>query len=95
MLTLSAASAQALDAFTDTGIVDDFGRVFSGREDIAQWSEREFIGANGTLTPETVSIDDDAIRIVADWRSSRANGRTLFSFVVDGDRLAAMVIREG
>lgn len=84
-----------LDAFTDDGAVDDWGRVFAGRAEIDGWSEQEFIGARGTLTPEEVSIDGDAVTVVGDWRSTHANGRSRFVFLVDGDRLSRMTISEG
>lgn len=84
-----------LDAFTPAGTVDDWGRPFVGREAIKAWSDKEFIGANGTLTPETVSVDGDRVTVVGDWRSTHANGRSTFSFDIDGDKLAKMTIREG
>ena len=44
--------AAFLNAFTDNGSVDDWGRVFTGREQIKAWSDKEFIGARGTLDVE-------------------------------------------
>ncbi|HLT61967.1 MAG TPA: nuclear transport factor 2 family protein, partial [Microlunatus sp.] len=41
-----------LDAFTPDGSVDDWGRVFTGRDEIKAWSDNEFIGARGTLAVE-------------------------------------------
>ena len=84
-----------LDAFTAEGTVDDWGRVFTGREQIKTWSDREFIGATGTLTPEEVTTEGDSTTIVGDWRSSHANGRSSFAFEVDGDLITRMTIREG
>ncbi|WP_166848158.1 nuclear transport factor 2 family protein [Isoptericola sp. BMS4] len=85
-----------LDAFAADGYVDDWGRVFTGRDAIQGWSAREFIGATGTLTPEEVDVaGDGAVTVVGDWRSTHANGRSSFRFVVDGDRIASMTIREG
>ena len=84
-----------LDAFTAEGTVDDWGRVFTGREQIKTWSDREFIGATGTLTPEEVTTTGGTVTVVGDWRSTHANGRSRFVFDVDGDKLARMTIREG
>ncbi len=76
-------------------MVDDWGRIFTGREEIKAWSDREFIGATGTLTPEEVSTSDGTVTVVGDWRSSHANGRSRFDFTVDGDSIARMAISEG
>lgn len=84
-----------LDAFTDEGFVDDWGRIFTGRDAIKGWSDKEFIGARGTLTPEEVTQDGDTVTVVGDWRSSWANGRSSFAFGIAGDELASMTIREG
>lgn len=85
-----------LDAFAEGGSVDDWGRVFTGRDQIKGWSDNEFIGAHGTLTPEEVTTGDDGtITVIGDWRSTHANGRSSFGFEIDGGRVARMTIREG
>lgn len=84
-----------LDAFTADGAVDDWGRIFPDRESIKAWSDVEFIGAKGTLTPEEVAVAGDEITVIGDWRSNHANGRSSFAFVVAGDKIVRMTIREG
>ncbi|MFJ2754343.1 nuclear transport factor 2 family protein [Nocardioides sp. NPDC087217] len=84
-----------LDAFTEGGAVDDWGRVFTGREQIKGWSDNEFIGAQGTLAVEEVEAEDGTVTVIGDWRSTHANGRSKFVFDVDGDRITTMTIREG
>ncbi|WP_114854074.1 nuclear transport factor 2 family protein [Brachybacterium sp. YJGR34] len=84
-----------LGAFTADGVVDDWGREFTDPAAITTWSDREFLGAQGVLTPEEVTVDGDRITVVGDWRSTHANGRSSFAFDVVGDRIARMTIREG
>lgn len=84
-----------LDAFSTQGFVDDWGRTFAGRDAIRGWSDKEFIGARGTLTPQQVTNEGGAIVVVGDWRSTHANGLSRFEFAVDGDKLRSMTIREG
>ena len=84
-----------LDAFTESGAVDDWGRVFTGREQIKGWSDKEFIGAHGTLAVEDVQAAGATVTVIGDWRSTHANGRSKFVFDIDGDRLTKMTIREG
>ncbi|MDN5726787.1 MAG: nuclear transport factor 2 family protein [Propionibacteriales bacterium] len=84
-----------LAAFGADGTVDDWGRIFTGPQEIKAWSDKEFLGANGTLAVETVDQVDGQIIVVGDWRSTHANGRSSFTFEVDGDRIATMIIREG
>ncbi|MGW7533173.1 nuclear transport factor 2 family protein [Amycolatopsis sp. NPDC054798] len=87
--------AAFLDAFAESGVVDDWGRLFTGRAEIKKWSDVEFIGAHGVLTPEESTVSGDAVTVVGDWRSNHANGRSKFVFDVDGDRIAKMTIRKG
>lgn len=84
-----------LGAFAPDGFVDDWGRIFTGREQIKAWSDVEFIGAHGTLAVEEVDAGEETIEVVGDWRSQHANGRSKFTFAVAGDQLASMTIREG
>ena len=84
-----------LDAFTDGGAVNDWGREFTGRDAIKRWSDGEFIGSNGILTPEEVTVDGTAITVIGDWRSNHANGRSRFQFLTAGDKIARMEISEG
>ena len=87
--------AAFLAAFPSDGYVDDWGRTFTGHEAIKGWSDREFIGARGVLTPEEVTVDGDSVTVIGDWRSNHANGRSRFTFRVAGDQIASMTIREG
>lgn len=84
-----------LDAFSEPGVVDDWGRIFTGRDAIKGWSDGEFIGATGVLTPEEVTVDGEVVTVIGDWRSTHANGRSSFAFEVEGDKIAKMTIREG
>ncbi|MDS1271853.1 nuclear transport factor 2 family protein [Lipingzhangella sp. LS1_29] len=84
-----------LNAFTSDGVVDDWGREFTGRQDIKSWSDREFIGASGVLTPESVEQNGSEVMVIGDWRSTYANGRSSFTFQTAGDRISRMTIREG
>lgn len=84
-----------LDAFTPDGAVDDWGRTFTGRERIKAWSDREFIGSNGVLTPVEVTREGDQVSVVGDWRSNHANGLSRFTFDTTGDSITKMTIREG
>lgn len=93
---VNAQDEQAfLDAFTPSGAVDDWGRTFTGRDSIKTWSDKEFIGAHGTLTVETVAAEGNRVTVIGDWRSTYANGRSKFIFDIDGDKLSKMTIREG
>ncbi|WP_413336603.1 nuclear transport factor 2 family protein [Brevibacterium sp. GP-SGM9] len=93
---INAHDEQAfLDAFTDDGVVDDWGRTFTGREQIKAWSDEEFIGSRGTLAVEEVEVAGSTVTVVGDWRSNHANGRSTFVFEIADGRLAQMIIREG
>ncbi|MDQ6525880.1 nuclear transport factor 2 family protein [Nocardioides sp. LHD-245] len=84
-----------LDCFTADGYVDDWGRVFRGRAAIDGWSAKELIGAEGTLTVQSVTAAAGEVVVVGDWRSNHANGLSRFTFAVAGDEIVSMTIREG
>ncbi len=85
-----------LAAFTDDGFVDDWGRIFRGRDAIHGWSSKELIGAEGTLAVESVTTTPSgSVVVVGDWRSNHANGPSRFEFEAVGQQVASMTIREG
>jgi hypothetical protein len=85
-----------LAAFTDDGYVDDWGRTFRGKDAIHGWSSRELIGAEGTLTVESVTTTPSgSVVVVGDWRSNHANGPSRFEFESVDQHVASRTIREG
>lgn len=83
------------EAFTAGAVVDDWGKVLTGLDQIKDWSATEFIGSSPTLTITSVAVEEGSVTVVGDWRSSHANGPSSFRFDLDGDQIAAMVIRAG
>ena len=83
-----------LSFFTEDGIVDDWGRRFAGRDAIRRWSDKEFIGAKGRMTVKNVEPAKNKMRVIADWKSNFYSGLSAFEFVLAGNLLKEMRIRE-
>lgn len=47
------------------------------------------------MTVTSTAVDENTVTVIADWRSSHANGLSSFVFDVAGDKIASMTIREG
>src|SRR5690625_3407840 len=93
---VNAHAEQAfLDACTAAGAAADWGRTFTGREQLKPWSAKEVTGARGTLAVEEVAGAEGTATVVGGWRSNYANGRSRFVFDLDGDKLAKLTIRGG
>jgi ketosteroid isomerase-like protein len=82
-----------LDTFTDTGVVDDWGREFAGRDAIRGWSDAEFIGKQVTLDATAVEQDGARTIVTAQVGGNGFNGPSHFTFDADGARLTRMTIR--
>jgi hypothetical protein len=59
---------------------------------IRRWSDRELIGAKGTLTVSKVSHEGSEIAFDGDWKSSFYTGPGRFTLRLDGDRIHEMRI---
>lgn len=71
-----------LASFTHDGVVDDWGREYIGRTSIKEWSDREFIGANVSLSvikTDTISISETEIS--AQVQGDGYTGPSTFTFV--------------
>ncbi|MDQ0892888.1 nuclear transport factor 2 family protein [Agromyces ramosus] len=72
-------------AFADDGVLDDWGREFRGRDEIARWSREESIGVHQTFeVTESRVIGDDVI-VTADVGGEGFNGPSTFTFRLDAD----------
>ena len=83
-----------LASFTEDGVVDDWGREFHGAAAIRGWSDAEFIGKQVTLAVQQVTHRDDETVVTAQVGGNGFNGPSHFTFLVSGDRVARMTIRE-
>jgi hypothetical protein len=82
-----------LDAFVDgEGAVDDWGRVFRGRDRIREWSDAEFIGQQVSLDVTGVRSEDAATVVSAQVGGDGFNGPSDFAFEISGDKVALMRI---
>ena len=94
---LNAANGHDTDAFItafmEDGVVDDWGREFSGPEAIRGWSDREFIGKRVSLEIRDFRQDGDATVVTAQVGGDGFNGPSHFSFLLVGARVSRMTIR--
>jgi hypothetical protein len=81
-----------LDAFADDAVLDDWGRRFTGRDEIAGWNARENIGVNSHIEATDVSRNGDRIRIGVAVTGDGYNGGGAMTFQLEGDKIARMVI---
>lgn len=81
-----------LDLFPADGVVDDWGRRFFGHQAIRNWSDKEFIGARGKLTPQKVTVSGSTVTVDAGWKSDLYSGDSRFVFVLEGDKVREMRI---
>jgi hypothetical protein len=81
-----------VDAFATRGEVDDWGRVFRGRDEIEQWSNAEFIGQRVTLDLTDVQVRDAEVTVEAIVGGDGFNGPSAFTFTVGDGELTGMRI---
>ena len=80
-------------AFAADGVIDDWGRTFTGHTEIAGWNARENIGVNSHLEATGVERDGEEIRVGVAVTGGGYNGGGSMTFTLAGDRIATMVIR--
>ena len=86
-------TAAFLACFTPDGVVDDWGREFSGPDEIREWSNREFIGVHVSLDVTALEQEDGSTTVTATVGGEGFNGPSHFTFDVRGDRVTRMTIR--
>ncbi|WP_127794477.1 nuclear transport factor 2 family protein [Agromyces sp. LHK192] len=83
-----------LAVFTDDASLDDWGRVFHGRDGIASWNETDNIGKQSHFELVGVEPTDDPDTVIATLEVSGNgyNGTGPITFTSVGDRLSRVVI---
>jgi hypothetical protein len=81
-----------LDAFSEDGVIDDWGRTFTGRAEIAGWNDRENIGVHSHIEATNVERRGDEIVVGVRVTGEGYNGGGAMTFTLAGDRIARMVI---
>ena len=82
-----------LDTFAPGGVVDDWGREFTGRDEIGTWSEAEFIGKQVTLSVLGFTNAASETTLTAQVGGNGFNGPSTFTFIIEGDAVSRVNIR--
>jgi ketosteroid isomerase-like protein len=90
--TNSGDSEAFLDAFADDAVLEDWGRTFTGRDEISGWNDRENIGVHSHIEVTGVERDGDEIRVGIEVTGDGYNGGGAMTFVLSDDRIGRMVI---
>jgi hypothetical protein len=85
-------SEDFLAAFADDAVLDDWGRTFTGHDEIAGWNARENIGVNSHIAVTGVERSGNEVCVGVSVSGDGYNGGGAFTFVLAGDRIARMVI---
>jgi hypothetical protein len=92
--TNAGQSDSFVDAFAEGGVLDDWGRVFTGREAIRGWDQTDNIGKNAHfIVDEVEAVSERDYRVTMTVSGGGFNGQSPFAFTLDGDLIARLVIR--
>jgi len=83
------------DVFGAHGAVDDWGRVFTGRDEVRGWSDREFLGLAGRLTIRRAS-GAGTVLVVDITTVGGYNGPAVLTFTLadDGEHIDRMLMTD-
>ncbi|WP_042398360.1 nuclear transport factor 2 family protein [Streptacidiphilus carbonis] len=88
-------SAAFAELFGAEGAVDDWGRVFTGRDQVRGWSDREFLGLNGRLTVHQGKRQPPVLTVTISTDGGYNGPSTLaFTLSPDGEHIDRMVMAD-
>ena len=90
--TNAGDSTAFVEAFTEDGFVDDWGRMFTGPEEIGRWNEAENIGVHARFAVQEVTVDADTVIARLAVTGGGFNGPSTLTFELAGDRVRSMRI---
>jgi SnoaL-like domain len=81
-----------LACFTPDGVVDDFGRTFTGPAKIAAWDEEGNIGARAHVLVQHATVDGTTCTVAVSVSGQGYNGPSTFRFELDGPLVRRLTI---
>lgn len=81
-----------VSSFAGDAILDDFGRIFSGREEIARWDAQENTGTHNHLTVTGVARSGPETRVAIEVTGNGYNGSGGLVFVADDESIRRLTI---
>ncbi|MEZ2126454.1 MULTISPECIES: nuclear transport factor 2 family protein [unclassified Sinorhizobium] len=82
-----------LSLFEEDGAVDDWGRVFSGRQEIRAWSDEELIGVDATFELKSTEENGNVVSMDVVVDGEGFTGPSTFSFEMNGPLISNLKIR--
>ena len=91
--TNAGDSAAFLEAFTQDAFLSDWGRDFTGRDEIASWNQSDNIGVQSKFRLLEVEPNGaDAYRVRLAVSGNGYNGEGTRAFTLTGGRISRLVI---
>ena len=91
--TNAGDSPAFLEAFADDATLTDWGRTFTGRDEIARWNDNENIGAQSRIEVTGVERSGGTVTVGVAVSGDGYNGGGSFAFELAGGLITRMVIR--
>ena len=74
-------------AFAEDAVLDDWGRTFTGREEIARWNAKENIGVQSQFEALAAMIEGDTTTVQIRVTGNGYNGGGTFVIASDGEHI--------
>ncbi|MEU0539807.1 nuclear transport factor 2 family protein [Nocardia sp. NPDC005978] len=93
---INAADTDAfVNAFTEDGVVDDWGRRLSGAAGVRDWANTDAIGAGAQMTVTGAEVRGPVTHLRFGWRSRVFNGESEAFVTVRDDKVSEFRIPAG
>jgi hypothetical protein len=86
-------SAAFLEAFSEDAVIDDWGREFTGKAEIATWNKNENIGVNSRIEATGATRSGDETTVAVAVTGNGYNGGGSMVFTTSAGRIQRLVIR--
>jgi hypothetical protein len=90
--TNAGDGAAFVAAFTDDGVVDDWGRTFRGAEEIRRWDAGENTGVQAHLEVQEVTTEEGRCTVRVAVTGGGFTGPSTFTFETEGPLVRSMRI---
>ena len=90
--TNAGDTEEFLNSFTPDAYVEDWGRDFTGRDEIASWNQTDNIGKQSHFEAKATTGTDPNYVVTLTVTGNGYNGTSDITFEVDGEMIRRLII---
>lgn len=78
--------------WSEAPVVDDWGKIITGRKDIFEFSSHHLVGAKANFEVTGITLNQQTYTLDGQWKSEKFSGPSRFIFKLEAEKIQTLII---